>query len=146
MLAECKCVIKTCSKNTPYRHFSGQKKKKTAGAIIVDRGSRSILLVKSYNNGPWGFPKGSAEEGETAEVTAQRELLEETGFDVDISEFTQPKRIGKGKYFLFESERDELPDPLCLHGDISGIGWFAFGCSCIRNISLNSDARKFFNK
>jgi bis(5'-nucleosidyl)-tetraphosphatase len=52
-----------------------------AGAIAVRSGSSPmILLVKAKKNPDhWIFPKGHIEPGETAEVTAGRELAEEAG-------------------------------------------------------------------
>ncbi|MEM1207934.1 MAG: NUDIX domain-containing protein [Planctomycetota bacterium] len=54
------------------------------GVIPVDGSdpaSPRFLLVK-HHAGHWAFPKGHAEAGESAEQTAQRELLEETGLTV----------------------------------------------------------------
>lgn len=39
---------------------------------------RFYLLLRYSNGGHWGFPKGGIEQGETPEVTAERELIEET--------------------------------------------------------------------
>lgn len=39
-----------------------------------------FLLVKNKSGGRWGFPKGTPDEGEIAELTAIREFEEETGF------------------------------------------------------------------
>jgi bis(5'-nucleosidyl)-tetraphosphatase len=47
----------------------------------VDRGIE-VLLVH-HVNGHWTLPKGHAEPNETPWQTAQRELLEETGLQVD---------------------------------------------------------------
>lgn len=38
-----------------------------------------VLLILHKKGGHWGLPKGGAEEGETPEQTALRELMEETG-------------------------------------------------------------------
>lgn len=72
----------------------------SAGAVIVTRfiprrfrGSahpetratkeRRDYLVLHYEAGHWDFPKGHLEEGETEEVAAKREIMEETGLSVD---------------------------------------------------------------
>ena len=52
-----------------------------AGIIVLNKDSESAIwtvLVK-HADGRYGFPKGHIELGESTEVTARRELLEETG-------------------------------------------------------------------
>jgi len=41
-----------------------------------------VLLINHRQGGFWAFPKGHAEEGETAEQAARRELQEETGLTI----------------------------------------------------------------
>ncbi|MBD3304395.1 NUDIX domain-containing protein, partial [Candidatus Woesearchaeota archaeon] len=53
------------------------KKTRCSGGIIFNNGK--YLLVKHKEGGHWDFPKGHAEEGETEEETALREIYEETG-------------------------------------------------------------------
>ena len=64
---------------------------KLAGAIIQDPQTGYILLQHRDNNAPtnpnkWGLFGGHMEGDETPEVTARRELREELGIDVHISE------------------------------------------------------------
>lgn len=56
------------------------------GVIPFDiRGdSIAILFVTSQTRGRWILPKGSQKKGETHEVTAKREALEESGVDGDL--------------------------------------------------------------
>ena len=58
------------------------------GIVLIDN---KVLLVKNrlrkeykeyYDSGFWGFPKGHLEEGETPLKAAEREVFEETGFEV----------------------------------------------------------------
>lgn len=54
-----------------------------AGAIIVNEQGK-ILLQHRRDNDQWGFPGGAMELGESAEQTAIREVLEETGYQVEV--------------------------------------------------------------
>ena len=52
---------------------------------MLDARLRAVLMVKRARApfaGLWSFPGGRTEPGETAEETARRELLEETGLAV----------------------------------------------------------------
>lgn len=53
-----------------------------AGAMVVDQGK--VLLVTGKEGNVWSFPKGHAEQGETIEETAIREVKEETGYEVEL--------------------------------------------------------------
>lgn len=50
--------------------------------IALRQGSLSVLLVQ-HRSGAWLFPKGKAEKDETPHETAERELKEETGLDIE---------------------------------------------------------------
>ncbi len=44
-------------------------------------------LQKRQDNGQWGFPGGAMELGESAEQTVLREVLEETGYIVQVDDW-----------------------------------------------------------
>ena len=56
-----------------------------ARAIVLDEKNR-ILLVKHNHDGKeiWMPPGGGIEDGESASEAAAREVMEETGLDVDV--------------------------------------------------------------
>jgi predicted NUDIX family NTP pyrophosphohydrolase len=87
----------------PRRVFHEAQMKQSAGIVLFEvshsslkevgargasapRPRQTVLLVHpsgGYNRGaPFGIPKGEPNEGEELEVTARREVLEETGVDV----------------------------------------------------------------
>ncbi len=58
----------------------------TDGASVVVLKPDAVLMVERARppfQGLWSFPGGRTEPGEDAEATARRELLEETGLEVD---------------------------------------------------------------
>lgn len=62
-------------------------KVKSCGAIILKKEDDVVkaLIVKQINDN-WSFPKGHVEENETELETAIREVKEETGLDIKITE------------------------------------------------------------
>ena len=63
----------------PDRPFVG------VGAVIVD-GDQVVLIKRRYEPlaGQWSLPGGRLELGETLESGLRREMLEETGLDVEV--------------------------------------------------------------
>lgn len=60
-----------------------------AAAAIVENNEGKILMVqegKNHIKGTWNFPGGSCEEKEEIEETVKREVLEETGWTVELNE------------------------------------------------------------
>ena len=60
-----------------------------AGGLVVRRlgGLLEIVLVHRPVQHDWSFPKGKLEPGETLEMAARREVLEETGLTCDLLRF-----------------------------------------------------------
>ena len=68
-----------------------------SSAIITDASGEKILLTKRGDNGRWCLPGGQLESGESVSETCVREVLEETGLEVDlgrlIAVYTSPDMV-----------------------------------------------------
>ncbi|HET9061095.1 MAG TPA: NUDIX domain-containing protein [Acidimicrobiales bacterium] len=53
------------------------------GAVVQDREGR-VLLMRRTDDGTWCLPGGGIEPGETWAGAAQRQCLEETGWEIDL--------------------------------------------------------------
>lgn len=106
------------------------KRRMTLGAraALID-GDRVFLIKHTYLPG-WQFPGGGVEPGETAEDTAVREVLEETGHRVigrpklhalfhNVSSITKRDHVAFYVCRDFEKVRDTEPNY-----EIAGAQWF----------------------
>ncbi|MBM7564914.1 NUDIX hydrolase [Paenibacillus sacheonensis] len=59
-----------------------------AAAVIVDAEGRILLVKHSYGKNNWDLPGGKSEANESAQQTAAREVLEETGLNVEVGQLT----------------------------------------------------------
>ncbi len=99
----------------------------SCGAVVFTRidGQIHYVIIESLE-GFFGFPKGHMEHGEDEEATALREVLEETGLQVQLLDGWQfidrhpiPCKPGVTKqitYFLAEYHDQEIthqPEELC---------------------------------
>ena len=69
----------TDTRRYPDRPFVG------VGAVIVQDG-RVLIVKRKYDPlaGRWSLPGGGVELGETLEASVAREMLEETGLDIEV--------------------------------------------------------------
>lgn len=58
-----------------------------AQVVIFNENARKVLLVKREDFRIWTVPGGRVEAGETAEEAGCREVLEETGYSIQIDRF-----------------------------------------------------------
>lgn len=59
-----------------------------AGGIVLRRETPPrFAVVRLRKRNEWVLPKGKLDDGETARAAAEREVLEETGHDVEVHEF-----------------------------------------------------------
>lgn len=77
----------------------GQKGKLAVGcsASVLDETSEKMLLIKRTDNGRWAVPGGYMEPGENFSEACEREVLEETGWEVAIEQligvYTSPDAL-----------------------------------------------------
>ena len=56
-----------------------------ASVAVVIRAGEKILMIQRSDGRGWGLPAGFVKMYESAEEAAQREVLEETGFEVELT-------------------------------------------------------------
>ncbi|MCR4614666.1 MAG: NUDIX domain-containing protein [Clostridiales bacterium] len=106
----------------------------SCGAVVyrIINGEYRFLLIKNKRSAHWGFPKGHVENDETPEETARREVLEETGLNIELisdfesrSEYTIQGKVEKSvTIFLAKTadtrtiiQREEIEDYVWLNYD-----------------------------
>jgi 8-oxo-dGTP diphosphatase len=75
-----------------------------AGGIVVrDVGGPLIAVVRLRKDNAWVLPKGKLKPGENALAAAKREVVEETGHEVEVHEFlgAMSREAGKLKIVQF---------------------------------------------
>ena len=91
-------------KKNDYHKFNKRK----AGVLIIDKYDR-LLLVQSRGH-LFGIAKGTLEHHETFENGALRELKEETGIDLDVSQLEYEIRLNqKTCYYYVKLDREIYP-------------------------------------
>jgi len=100
------------------------------GVVETDRGDR--LMIR--RNGRWDLPKGHIEAGESPEVCAEREILEETGVAAAVVRplcatqhaywFPKTKRweLKRTRWFLLRPVGESSPKPQTEEG-IERVAW-----------------------
>lgn len=102
--------------------------KEAFGGVLIDDQGRVLLRYPTGNFGgyAWTFPKGGADKGETPEVAALREVLEETGYEAEIVAPIAGTFAGSTsttRYWLMRPLRQvRTPDP----AETSAVKWATF--------------------
>ncbi|MDQ0917065.1 NUDIX hydrolase [Paenibacillus sp. V4I5] len=86
-----------------------------AAAVILDSEGRVLLVKHSYGKNNWDLPGGKAEENESAEETAKREVHEEVGLEVGIGQLTgiyyDPNYDMHHFVFIASNDNNQIPQP-----------------------------------
>lgn len=117
--------------------------KRKAGVYVYC--GNHILLTQSYNK-CWGIPKGQMEmSDESTRICAERELKEETGLSISLSDHNL-YRIMLENYYIYKVEvaSTEIVDVGALASlDSTGIGWAKIECAF--DFNLNYLTKKILN-
>ncbi|OZB98849.1 NUDIX hydrolase [Paenibacillus sp. XY044] len=129
-----------------------------SAAIILDTEGRVLLVKHSYVKNNWDLTGGKAEENESAQETAKREVFEEVGLEVVIGNLTgiyyDPDYDIHHFVFLATSTDNRTPQPSS--PEIVECGFFArnelprpisdFTCRRIEDALRNNNDYELFHK
>jgi len=120
-----------------------------AGAV-VHRGTEVLLVKRRYppNKGRWALPGGLIEVGETVEDAAAREVLEETGLQVEIEGLVDVgtdlhrDKASKVKYHyvLVDYLAKPVGGAVKLNAESSEYGWFS--AAEVNNMNMSMGTRR----
>tara|TARA_S200002703_G_scaffold133899_2_gene122203 strand:- start:51 stop:473 length:423 start_codon:yes stop_codon:yes gene_type:complete len=103
--------------------------------LYDDDGIPKVLLVLRKNapfKDMWALPGGFLEQDEELEECAARELVEETGVDVDPNDLRQAMTVGKKNRdprarvitVVYTIVVDKYEHPICADDDAEEVAWF----------------------
>lgn len=91
------------------------KKPVGAAAFIMDSDGQILLVKHNYGKYNWELPGGLSEQNESAENTAMREVLEETGLEATVGRLTgvyyEPKNDMHHFVFICKVVDNQQPQP-----------------------------------
>jgi 8-oxo-dGTP diphosphatase len=101
------------------------QKKFTASVavVITNRDGKVLLLEHILRPGSgWGIPGGFIEHGEQPDAAIRRELLEETGLELENVKMLRVRTLNRHIEMLFRAETGGTPR--VLSREIKGFEWF----------------------
>jgi 8-oxo-dGTP pyrophosphatase MutT (NUDIX family) len=99
--------------------------------VIINHSDKILLTRNWYGNGHWALPGGGQKTGETLLQTAVREVLEETGIELNeklLQDLGQRQGNISGikyKYNLYMANLDKLPSTSRQIHEISEMEWLS---------------------
>jgi 8-oxo-dGTP diphosphatase len=103
-----------------------------AGGLVIrsdEDGSLRVLVAHRPRYDDWSLPKGKADPGETPELTAVREVEEETGVRADvitpIAEIEYSVSGGRRKVVRYFAMRHRSETPFVPNDEVDEIRWLA---------------------
>ena len=105
-----------------------------ASALVFDEAREKILLTRRADNGRWCLPGGEMDPGESAAEACAREVLEETGLEVEVTKlvgvYTTPDLLieypdgNKIQPVAFSFEVEITGGKLTLSDETTEFGWY----------------------
>ncbi|MBN8210503.1 NUDIX hydrolase [Bacillus sp. NTK071] len=92
--------------------------------MVVDE-EGEILLVKNPNRG-WEFPGGYVDKEETLQNAAIREVREESGIEIEVTELVGVEQNSSKKLNLFVFKGRPVSGELSLSNETRDVGYFTF--------------------
>jgi ADP-ribose pyrophosphatase YjhB (NUDIX family) len=96
-----------------------------AGAVVRDTAGRLLLVRRARppSAGLWSLPGGRIEPGETAPAAAAREVLEETGLEVEIGPVLITAIVGDGMFRVQDFAARVVGGELRAGDDAAEVHW-----------------------
>jgi len=108
---------------TAYYAQDPQEVRLSVSAVVTRPGdARQILLMKRSDNAHWGLPGGYVEPGESVEVATQREVREETGFEIEVGRLVGVYSDPGTQVIEYEGGRRVQAVNLCFEGVVHSEG------------------------
>ncbi|WP_286170922.1 NUDIX hydrolase [Bacillus sp. NTK071] len=98
---------------------------KIAVVVMVVDEEGEILLVKNPNRG-WEFPGGYVDKEETLQNAAIREVREESGIEIEVTELVGVEQNSSKKLNLFVFKGRPVSGELSLSNETRDVGYFTF--------------------
>ena len=105
-------------------------------ASIFDLEKEKVLLIRRRDNGKWAVPGGYMEAGESFSDACKREVLEETGLEVNVNRligvYTSPNLLveypdgNKWQLVVLHFEAEVMDGELAINSEATEFGFFPF--------------------
>lgn len=119
-----------------------------AGGIIFNSSLDKVLMIlnrESYNKGEnkWGLPKGHLKQGESLYYGAKREIMEETGLNINLKKRNRCIKINDCYYYIIILPYQVKTSPIDKN-EIVKSEWI--NLINIHDLNLNYDTRSIFKQ